>query len=799
MHSFFSRHEGNQTGGEGDAGYIAWLLWGGDAGRAWSARKAAQIDQSESARGAERKATMAKYDNDLFTVQLRWNGMGAPQHRSSFRSLAQAEKEAERLHRLYGSLGNPDFPSMKGIVEIEVFDAKQPWKNRTVRWFASRSGAKARFDLRAKVQQMKATVSKLANTLGFKPDDVTGNDEMMHIMFENQPKQADRLASALRSNLARVGVPSSAITTHEHHYADDNTTYGGVWIDLKALATASDKMSRLGAKARFGGTWTTKSARYGAKKATVEFYTNNGMVGSVYQDPDNPRMYKAFTEPEGREIASGSRETCKAAVEKLAMARRKTMHNSLAKAKFGPANTVIVKTVLSGTGGSGGIFKVIGYDKNGREHEYGMFAMRSMAEEKARWVADLMGYAYKASRPGAKAKFNRTPTVQVVPDDGGVGDGRARKGWLIVYYDENGGVRQWHRDSLSDAKEYAQSIANHYKARLMSRPGAKAAFGSSTAEVHRTAKSWLARVNRTQPPEGLEQFHARLTTRLAEIVRVTGEMIRNPQMIEDYGGWSDEDLMREVRKIGGGSNVANRWLAVNLGGSSLGGFSRANSGGKSAFAENVTYSVAVHIGNQPAGERSTKSLEEAKAYAKAMLETAKANAKGKPVVVDVYPVVNYEPKDAVLTLRASRPGAKAAFAWRVDDVREAKQMTDYFVSRIAKMDPESGASVAQIHLNSLLSALDEAMSAGTITRVESQEMKKHALDAYRSKFSRPGAKAAMSRPGEADAFALGAASEATRPEQDESLTALAAKVGREHTVSLFKRWTEGKASMSRNA
>ena len=85
-------------------------------------------------------------------------------------------------------------------------------------------------------------------------------------------------------------------------------------------------------------------------------------------------------------------------------------------------------------------------------------------------------------------------------------------------------------------------------------------------------------------------------------------------------------------------------------------------GAKAAFAENVTYSVAVHIGDQPAGERSTKSLDEAKAYAKAMLQTAKANAKGKPVVVDVYPVVNYEPKDAVLTLRASRPGAKAAFA-----------------------------------------------------------------------------------------------------------------------------------------
>lgn len=50
MHSFFSRHEGNQKGGEDDAGYIAWLLWGGDAGKSWSARKAEQIDKATSAR-----------------------------------------------------------------------------------------------------------------------------------------------------------------------------------------------------------------------------------------------------------------------------------------------------------------------------------------------------------------------------------------------------------------------------------------------------------------------------------------------------------------------------------------------------------------------------------------------------------------------------------------------------------------------------------------------------------------------------------------------------------------------------
>ena len=38
MSAFFSRHEKNKSGGEDDAGYIAWLLWGGDPGRAWASR-----------------------------------------------------------------------------------------------------------------------------------------------------------------------------------------------------------------------------------------------------------------------------------------------------------------------------------------------------------------------------------------------------------------------------------------------------------------------------------------------------------------------------------------------------------------------------------------------------------------------------------------------------------------------------------------------------------------------------------------------------------------------------------------
>lgn len=73
--------------------------------------------------------------------------------------------------------------------------------------------------------------------------------------------------------------------------------------------------------------------------------------------------------------------------------------------------------------------------------------------------------------------------------------------------------------------------------------------------------------------------------------------------------------------------------------------------GKERFADNVTYSVAAMIGSDPVGHRSVRSVEEAKAYAKQMLESFKSQAKGKPVLVEVYPVVNTEPKDAILVLR----------------------------------------------------------------------------------------------------------------------------------------------------
>ena len=54
MHSYFARHAVDKAGkshvwGSNDdpsAGYIAWLLWGGDDGQAWAGRHAAKLSDS---------------------------------------------------------------------------------------------------------------------------------------------------------------------------------------------------------------------------------------------------------------------------------------------------------------------------------------------------------------------------------------------------------------------------------------------------------------------------------------------------------------------------------------------------------------------------------------------------------------------------------------------------------------------------------------------------------------------------------------------------------------------------------
>ena len=48
MHSFFSRHKGNEkldNGTEKDAGFISFLMWGGDSGRDWAEKKVKELEE----------------------------------------------------------------------------------------------------------------------------------------------------------------------------------------------------------------------------------------------------------------------------------------------------------------------------------------------------------------------------------------------------------------------------------------------------------------------------------------------------------------------------------------------------------------------------------------------------------------------------------------------------------------------------------------------------------------------------------------------------------------------------------
>jgi hypothetical protein len=72
MHSYFSRHAVDKKGkgwGKDSAGYIAWLLWGGDPGESWAARKVDELERaqgkSESSRGVlYSPMTVQRYDPD---------------------------------------------------------------------------------------------------------------------------------------------------------------------------------------------------------------------------------------------------------------------------------------------------------------------------------------------------------------------------------------------------------------------------------------------------------------------------------------------------------------------------------------------------------------------------------------------------------------------------------------------------------------------------------------------------------------------------------------------------------------
>jgi len=156
MHSFFSRHAGNEAGGEDDAGYISFLLWGGAAGRSWAKRKSAQLDKDENAMSDTRKeimerlgnlmsrpgakAKMAKYRAFVYRGSPRSNVLvKATEWMDSASAAEDAAKQIAMSFR-----GKPGYNSNDYFADIaqETPEGAKTVKNN-VRF--SRPGAKAKF------------------------------------------------------------------------------------------------------------------------------------------------------------------------------------------------------------------------------------------------------------------------------------------------------------------------------------------------------------------------------------------------------------------------------------------------------------------------------------------------------------------------------------------------------------------------------------------------------------------------------------------------------------------------------
>lgn len=165
MHAFFSRHAKNKAGGEDDAGYIAWMLWGGDEGRDWASSKVDALDRKErNAMSETRKAIMERL------------GMAAGGKKSAFSSKRTTAGALRRQLKAKGFTDPADW-EWHGIERNDpdstpylLHDDGSMEKIR-----ASRPGAKAKMATARDVKEAKEAGLRVGDIVRYKniidPDD----------------------------------------------------------------------------------------------------------------------------------------------------------------------------------------------------------------------------------------------------------------------------------------------------------------------------------------------------------------------------------------------------------------------------------------------------------------------------------------------------------------------------------------------------------------------------------------------------------------------------------------------------
>lgn len=120
MRAWFARHasdrtEGWDTPGEETPGFVAWLLWGGDPGRAWAERKVAELD-----REAKGEGNMALETVDLKNVEIFATGThnGQAYTRTDLDDMVAAFTALQGEYDPPVKLGHPeDQPALEDVAE----------------------------------------------------------------------------------------------------------------------------------------------------------------------------------------------------------------------------------------------------------------------------------------------------------------------------------------------------------------------------------------------------------------------------------------------------------------------------------------------------------------------------------------------------------------------------------------------------------------------------------------------------------------------------------------------------------
>jgi SPP1 gp7 family putative phage head morphogenesis protein len=143
MVSYFARHEvdkeatGFREGEEGfpSAGKIAWQLWGGDAGKAWSEKKWSQIKDEDEEKSIDVRQTTAPRSEQrtaLWRKMVQGRSKIEKAYLSKFtRLLAEARREQIAKINANASL----FGQSNKVLSPQLVFSLDPWKNKVTKEF----------------------------------------------------------------------------------------------------------------------------------------------------------------------------------------------------------------------------------------------------------------------------------------------------------------------------------------------------------------------------------------------------------------------------------------------------------------------------------------------------------------------------------------------------------------------------------------------------------------------------------------------------------------------------------------